>query len=709
MSFQSVTINQGYAQNGDSLQSAVRKLSANITGLDGITRNDIPSKRIELRSFVVDGFNTLGDLGAGARYVVGTSTGLMAIADAAGTWFNLDTASEYSVGWFGALGNGVTDDFSAIQDAINAIPTSGGTVRFPVPPAFYSIKSPLVVGDGSAAAPSKKQDVRLIGDGGNGTGSQTGFNNDKGIRIYYSGTAVVACVVQFSGPMSMGMENIVLESAYDAVFGQPNISTTAGLDTIFDISPMTNVYIGSYVTGPGIPDGTIVKSISGNAAVLSNSATATAAGVKVQFVVNEARANIGLSLLHVFRSKIHNVGVKNARIGVRQDAYADAQGVAIGSSDNDFMNIWSENGAIAGGRLGSGAFDIGNGDTGSGFQFDVARNTYTNLVGAVAGDPNATGIVLRYADNLIFRGGMMYSQREPGLGYALAFIPPTGTGREPAFPAEITFQGVPLIGRIYEDPRWKPGSNGNFVGGFWPMHSGDMLDPSNKGRGTLPTSGNFVGVDDRGIFFGWSQFRSWLQDSGGNDVSYDTATTFGRRTQLVQVTSTTTSTPFANYRLPFVALRSRNSKDYPVGTFPLSNAAQFAYDRIIRFQANGTYQNSTASSATQRMQILIGSAQPVLMFDSGAISLPSSSFFGAWHFEGDMTVVASDKVTFSGRLTVGGGGSGGAMASAPAAILMNTIDNVSVDLTIDQFLTAIIQPSSTGLVWNCSRSSVTVL
>lgn len=59
---------------------------------------------------------------------------------------------------YGAAGNGVTDDSSAIQDAIDALPARGGTVYFPS--GTYLIKMPLAVpsgtsllGEGSESAP----------------------------------------------------------------------------------------------------------------------------------------------------------------------------------------------------------------------------------------------------------------------------------------------------------------------------------------------------------------------------------------------------------------------------------------------------------------------------------------------------------------------------------------------------------------------------
>ncbi|MFG1302737.1 right-handed parallel beta-helix repeat-containing protein [Xanthobacter autotrophicus] len=91
----------------------------------GIARSDIPSRVIPFRSITLAGFSAPGDLGSGAIYVRGTSSGPMAIQDAAGTWWNLSTSGRISLGWFGAKGDGVTNDYAAIQAWLTFIGTNG--------------------------------------------------------------------------------------------------------------------------------------------------------------------------------------------------------------------------------------------------------------------------------------------------------------------------------------------------------------------------------------------------------------------------------------------------------------------------------------------------------------------------------------------------------------------------------------------------------
>ncbi|MDV2988136.1 UNVERIFIED_CONTAM: hypothetical protein Q9R58_27935 [Methylobacteriaceae bacterium AG10] len=592
------------------------------------------------------------------------------------------------------------DYLPAINRAVAALPNSGGTIYFPRREGCYPISNIVVIGDGSAAGPSTKQNVRLVGDSGSGTGVQTGFN-PKGTCIRYGGAAKIAGILRFNGPIAMSLEGLNLEGGYLSYSASPTVTMTSGFNGLTNVSSLSNIVVGSRVTGAGIPDGVVVTSITGSTVVISSNATTSRTG-PVTFTHNEATVDTALRLNHVFRSTVRNVGLSNSRLGMRQDSYGAPNGFSTGANDSTFENIWCENNLIAGGPAGSGCFDIG-GDDATGI-LDVARVTYSNLTAIVAGDPGATGLILRYADNLTFRGGMLYSQREPGLGYALAIIPPSSNGgREPAFPAEISFQGMAMVGRFYRDPRWKPESNGNFGITMWPMHSGDMLDPSNPGRGTLPSFNGFTGVDDRGIFFGLSQFRSWLDDASNTSVAYDAPATLSRKTTLTQVTGTTAETVYATHKLPGNAMRARNSKDYPIGTFPLADAAQYAYDRVLVLKQSGNWFNNNVATNI-RVQIKLGAT---VIFDSSLIGTSASAGYGAWRLEGELTQVGPTSQVFSGRFVMAQPGS----SQTTALPLQNDVVGQlasSVDMRTDQTLTAVITPSAAGFVWNATRSIVTV-
>ncbi|MDV2988030.1 UNVERIFIED_CONTAM: hypothetical protein Q9R58_27385 [Methylobacteriaceae bacterium AG10] len=645
---------------------------------------------------------TLPDTDQGST---GNISGMSALSAATGTVNRVladKLFEQLSVNDFYKASDG-NDYLPAFNRAIAAMPASGGTIRVPRRNGCYPVTGPIAIGDGSTSAASTKQNISIEGDGTGGTGNQLGYNTDKGSCIQYTGTTSIGAIMSFRGPMTMGLKRITLKSGFKEITNSTTISTTAGFNTITNISNTSNIVVGSNIFAPDVlPPGTIVISRTGNTAVISNNALVTASNSPVTFYHNEAYADRGLELLHVFRSKIEDVGVMDARVGIRQDVYADAN-VSIGSADNDFTNVWVENQRIAGGPNGTAAFDIGNADTGNGHRFDVARNTYTNLVGVVAGDPNATGLNLRYADNLTFRGGMMYSLNPPGLGYAMAILTPTGPGNEVIYPAEITISGVALIGRIYRDPRWKPASNGGFGFAVWPLHTGDMLNRNIQGHGSLPSFDGFTGVDDRGIFFGWSQWRSWLDDAAGISVAYDAPATLSRKMTLTQVTGTTAATAYATHQLPANAMRARNSKDYPNGTFPLSDAAQYSFDRMVALSQSGSWSNGNAATSI-RVQVKLGGA---IIFDSGLRGINAASGFGHWTLEGKLTQTGSATQTFSGRLTLGPAGTATGVSETPIIDVVGGLAS-AVDMSSDKELKVEITPSAAGFVWNAERSMATV-
>lgn len=81
-----------------------------------------------------------------------------------------------SVKDFGAVGDGVTDDTTAIQAAIDSIPSAGGSIYFPV--GIYLISSTLIV---------STESISLTGEGGNYFFGSVKYNSGS-ILLWDSGT-----------------------------------------------------------------------------------------------------------------------------------------------------------------------------------------------------------------------------------------------------------------------------------------------------------------------------------------------------------------------------------------------------------------------------------------------------------------------------------------------------------------------------------------
>lgn len=90
---------------------------------------------------------------------------------------------EVNVRDYGAVGDGITDDYPAIQSAIDALDTRGGIVLFPS--GTYNISSRLIVGDGNGSTiNSTKNGVKLRGQG-------------AGFAVYGS---MVPTILKYTGP-----------------------------------------------------------------------------------------------------------------------------------------------------------------------------------------------------------------------------------------------------------------------------------------------------------------------------------------------------------------------------------------------------------------------------------------------------------------------------------------------------------------------------
>lgn len=99
---------------------------------------------------------------------------------------------------YGAVGDGTTDDTTAIQAAINALPTAGGVVHFPK--GIYKVMSTITVGNGTNSLQSTRHNVALLGAAVSGTGADVSNTELEGSVLKWGGSAG-GTVLQVVGPI----------------------------------------------------------------------------------------------------------------------------------------------------------------------------------------------------------------------------------------------------------------------------------------------------------------------------------------------------------------------------------------------------------------------------------------------------------------------------------------------------------------------------
>lgn len=111
---------------------------------------------------------------------------------------NLNSINITNVKDFGAVGNGITDDTTAIQNAINARGNAGGTVYFP--PGNYSITNTIYIGNGNEAAQSTINKIVLRGDSVGGTSDAEMIDMPKSTSSLYWNGAANGIMISIRGP-----------------------------------------------------------------------------------------------------------------------------------------------------------------------------------------------------------------------------------------------------------------------------------------------------------------------------------------------------------------------------------------------------------------------------------------------------------------------------------------------------------------------------
>lgn len=162
--------------------------SGAILGL-GITRAQISTNVIPTNAFIAAGYATVGDDGAGAPYIRGTSTGLLAIQDSSGTWWNLLNLGFLKWGWFGATGDNATDDSAAIIACCSAVSSFGGGVSQGNARKYFINSSINITGMSNIAVQGLGLNKTTIRCGAGLNGSNNFSKNDLICALNFGSTA----------------------------------------------------------------------------------------------------------------------------------------------------------------------------------------------------------------------------------------------------------------------------------------------------------------------------------------------------------------------------------------------------------------------------------------------------------------------------------------------------------------------------------------
>jgi hypothetical protein len=157
------------------------------------------------RAFVT-GYYAAGDGGGGPYYLDATDTtsadnsGTIIVATDGGRW-KLQPGGILTVRQFGAKGDGTTDDTSAIQAALNALPSTGGALYFPG--GVYKVSLQFTI--------ANRSNIRLYGPSFSGSYNATTL----GATIQATGTFTV---FSFSNGVGCSVESMQIRDGGTAIY-----------------------------------------------------------------------------------------------------------------------------------------------------------------------------------------------------------------------------------------------------------------------------------------------------------------------------------------------------------------------------------------------------------------------------------------------------------------------------------------------------------
>ena len=213
---------------------------------------------------------------------------------------------------FGAKGDGINDDISAINSAIKSLPPGGGTVYFPS--GIYMISSPIFIGNGQAnSTPDGKVSdynaIKLLGCSDNRVGS------NEGTQITPSKN--IGAIIQVLGAISnIELKRLQLYCDGKATYG---LHITACTNSSFE---NINIYNPTYC-GIGLYGG---KKPTGNysinnyfKSIFVSLATSNTIGLDIDGIYKDGEINvyndIWLSTFEICRFQILN-GAKNCTAAI---------------------------------------------------------------------------------------------------------------------------------------------------------------------------------------------------------------------------------------------------------------------------------------------------------------------------------------------------------------------------------------------------------
>lgn len=270
--------------------------------------------------------------------------GITFASSVSGTLWRRVFSGDYNALWFGAVGDGSTDDTAAIQNGINSASSAGGG-RVKLPNGTYRVATGLTL----------KSNVSLMGDGA-GTILLFDDYNQDGIRLSDNITTTVKTLTA----------NVAAKSRLVTIATGTNIP--AGTDVYLHESSGSNIYYTGFVTrvqscnsSTGVvqlEDAVPVAMTTANGAVLEYGTWAKNIGLRdLTLKTTGGRATTRAMLVNVNLCRdveISNVSVENAwqypiRVNDSRNVRLSGCRVSLSGFDEEGITITSSTGVVVDG------------------------------------------------------------------------------------------------------------------------------------------------------------------------------------------------------------------------------------------------------------------------------------------------------------------------------------------------------------------------